>query len=315
MPTFADLKLDAYRRTGHGSSPASDVSTRIGSYINRWNRKVLSKPLMEPLRRVILTKASVANQATYGIHLQKIRYMTEATTDRRIYEQTLDWYRANYPDPAAFTGTPRDFVPMGITRIHTRPANASEIFIKSTEAADTGTVRVQAIRSDGYPVSLSKALTGTTAVSMSTTITDVIDIIDVRLSAAQTGTVTVHEDSGTGTELSRLVIGQTTPRFLRFALAPTPSAVITYSIDGIADIVDLSNDTDEPFENPDFHDILVDGAVHDEYAARGRAKEALALAVEIEQRIRDLRMSIVEWPDSVEDRARSFEDTVRLPIA
>jgi len=313
--TFLEILQDVYDRTGAQQTPQTEVSRRIKRYVNSWNRKVLSAPGMEPLRRVILTKASIASTPTYGIALQKIRYMTETSTQRRMHEKTLAWYRDRFPDPAQFTGTPLDYVPMGITRIHTVPANASEIFIKSTEAADTGTVRVQAIRSNGYPVSLSKALTGTTAVSMSTTITDVIDMLDVRLSAAQTGTVTVHEDSGIGTELSRMVIGQTAPRFLRFALAPTPASAITYQIDGIADIVDMANDTDEPFENADFHDILTDGAVHDEWTMRGRSAEARDLRIEIEARISQLRMSILEWPEGDETPERTFDQSIHLPVA
>lgn len=312
MPTFAEIKSDVYRRTGAGSSPPSEVTTRIGSFVNRWNRKILSKPGMEPLRRVIITKASVADTPTYGIAIQKIRYITEATTDRRIYEKTLGWYREHHPDPAQFPGTPCDYVPMGITRIHTRPSAACELFVVSTEAADTGTVRVQAIRSNGYQVALSVVLTGTTPVTMSAAFTDIIDILDVRLSAAMTGHVTVTQGSG-GTELSRIVIGQTAPRFLRFALAPTPSAAITYSIDGIAQIVDLSNDTDEPFENPDFHDLLVDGAVHDEWKSRGRSKDADGLALDIEQRIRELRMSILEWPEKDNEHARTGDWPIHEP--
>ena len=312
--TFSEIKADVYRRAGHPSSPQTEVSTRIGAFVNRWNRKILSAPGMEPLRRVILTKASVASAQTYGIALQRIRYMTEASTDRRLREKTIGWYREHYPDPASMTGTPEYYIPMGITRIHTRPSAACELFIDSTEAADVGTVRVQAIRSNGYPVTLSKALTGTTAVSMSTTITDVIDILDVRLSAAQTGDVIVTQGSG-GTELSKVVIGQTQPRFLRYALAPTPSEAITYQIDGIADLVDMSNDTDEPFENADFHDVLVDGAVHDEWKSRGRSQDAQDLRAEIEIRLAQLRMSILEWPEGDDMAGRTFDQSIHLPVA
>lgn len=312
--TFSEILLDVYDRTGAGQSPQSDVVRRIKRYVNRWNRKILSAPGMEPLRRVILTKASIADQQTYGIALGKIRYMTEAATQRRIHEKTIGWYRDRFPAPAQWTGTPLDFVPMGIARIHTRPSAACELFVVSTETLDTGTVRVQAIRSNGYPVTLSKALTGLVPVSMSATITDVIDIVDVRLSAAQTGSVTVTQGSG-GTELSKMVIGQTTPRFLRYALAPTPSAAITYTIDGIADIIEMSNDTDEPFENADFHDIIVDGAVHDEWKMRGRSTDARDLRVEIEERIRQLRGSILEWPEGDQSAERTFDQSIHLPIA
>ena len=311
--TFLALQQSVYDRCGHQQSPPTEVSRRIKAFLNRWNRKILSAKGMEPLRRVTITKASVADQSTYGIALQKIRYVFEATNQRRIWEKTLAWYADNFPDPTQFGGTPTDWVPMGLSRIHTRPSAACELFIVSTEAADTGSVLVTATRSNGYSVSLSKALTGTAPVSMSSTITDVIDISDVRLSAAQTGSVTVTQGSG-GTELSKMVIGQTAPRFLRYALAPTPAAAITYSIIGIAPLVDMTNDTDEPFEDADFHDILVDGAVHDEWNSRGRAQEARSLSNDIEDRIRELRLSILEWPESDDDRIRSFEDTIHLPI-
>lgn len=158
-------------------------------------------------------------------------------------------------------------------------------------------------------------MTGLTAVSLGAAITDAIDVQDFYVSAAAVGTITLHEDSGAGTELSRIPIGQKAGRFLRYALAPTPASAITYTLDGEAPIVDLANDTDEPFPSPDFHDLLVDGAVHDEWQARGRAREADRLALDIDMRIRELRMSILDWPDSDGDDARTFDQSINLPVA
>ena len=157
-------------------------------------------------------------------------------------------------------------------------------------------------------------MTGTTAVSLGAAITDVINIEDFYISAAAVGTVTLLEDSGTGTELSRIPIGATYQRFYRYALAPTPSAAITYTIDGLVPITPMANDTDESFLDEDFHDILVDGAVHDEWKSKGRSDDAKELRVEIEERIRELRGSLLEWPDPFSTPSRSFEDTIDLPI-
>ena len=314
MATFLEITQDVYDRTGQAQTPPAEVSRRIKRYVNRWNRKVLSAYGMEPLRRVIATQASVANQQTYGIALQSIRFFTETTSDRRLYEQTLAWYRTHYPDPTSMTGTPHYYVPMGFARIHTRPANASELFVKSTSASDTGTARVEIVRTGGYRRLLSVTMTGVTAVSLGAAITDAIDIQDFYLSAAAVGLVTLHEDSGTGVELSRIPIGALYQRFYRYALVPTPGAAVTYTIDGIGEVGDLVQDTDEPFPNPDFHDILVDGAVHDEWLTRGRGQEAKTLRLDIEARISKLRMSILEWPEAVEPRHRSFEETVQLPV-
>jgi hypothetical protein len=317
---FLGILNDIYDRTGHlqyasATVPPADVQRRIKSFVNRWNRKILTRQGMDPLRRVIITKASVADQQTYGVVLQSIRWITESTTQRRLRKQTIGWYRDRYPAPAQFTGTPTEYIEMGQSRIHTRPSAACELFLVSTQAADVGTVKIEAIRSNGYRVSLSHVLTGLTPVSLSTTITDVIDLVDVRLSATQTGDVTVTQGSG-GTELTKIPIGQTYPRFLRYALAPTPAQAITYTIDGIADIVDLTNDYDEPFENADFHDLLIDGIVYEEWLSRGRASEAKTLRAEIELRIRELAGKLLEWPEPNDrrDAFKSFEETIQLPL-
>jgi hypothetical protein len=315
MGSFLDIQQNVYDRLGHPQSPQTEVSRRIKSYINDWNRRVLSAKGMEPLRRVGITKASVASQPTYGVALQAIKWMTETSTQRRIMEKTLGWYRAHVPDPSRWTGTPDFYVPMGFTRIHTRPSAACELFVKSTSASDTGTAYVEVVRSDGYTRSLSAVMTGVTAVSLGAAITDVIDVQDFYISVAAVGTVTLHSVSGAGTELSRIPIGQLAGRFLRYALVPTPSQVITYIIDGEAPIVDMTIDSDEPFPNPDFHDILEDGAVHDEWLNRGRFQEAQRLGQQIESRIDELRGNILEWDESTNGRDfRTWDQTIHEPV-
>lgn len=314
-----------YDRVGLDQSPPTADSRRIKRYVNRWQRRVLTAHGMTGLRRVIVPNASVINQQTYGIVLNKILWVTETSTERRLRLKTLGWYREQYPDPANMTGTPDWYVPMGMSRVHTRPANASELFVKSTSASDTNTASVEVIRSTGYRRSLSVTMTGTTAVSLGAAITDVIDVVNFYLSAAAVGTVTLHEDSGTGTELSRIPIGAIAGRFLRYALAPTPSKVITYNFDGVADVRDLTDDNEESLIPFDFRDILVDGAVHDEWVMRGRVRDAEQILnggrptkppeSTIEGRIRLLRASIFEFPeDEGEADAKTFDETITLPI-
>lgn len=313
--TFLDMKQQVFDRTGQDQSPPAPVIRRIAAYLNRWNRKILSSNGMDPLRRVIVSQSSVANQPTYGVTLQAIRFVTEATNQRRLRIKTLDWYRTVMPDTAMWTGTPDWYVPMGFARIHDRPTAPCQLFAVSTSAADTTQViKAEVVRSLGYRASLSVTLTGQAPVSLGATITDVVDVEDLYLSAVAAGTVTLTQGSG-GTELSMIPIGQTTPRFLRYALAPTPSAVISYQLDGIADIADLVSDTDEPFPNPDFHDLLVDGAVYDEWLMRGRGQDAKSLRADIELRLRRLRCAILEWGDDCDDPYhRTFDETIHEPI-
>ncbi len=313
--TFLQILQDVYDRTGNNQTQSGTAVARVMKrYVNRWHQKVLTSPGMERLRYLQLTQASVADQAAYAIPLQSIRYITEATNDLRLIEQSIGWYRDLVPDPTAWTGTPEYWVPLGNSPVSVQPSNASEIFVKSTAAGDTGTCYIEAIRTGGYPVSLSVTMTGVTAVSLGAAYTDIIAITDFYLSAVAVGTVTLHEDSGAGTELARIAIGQSRQRYLKYALVPTPSEVITYTLDGIAPLVDLVNDFDEPLVPADFHDILVDGAVYEEWVNKGRTKEAQALRTEIELRIRRLRASLWTYDEAGPSRGRSFEETISLPL-
>ena len=316
--TFADIQADVYDRLGIASSPAAATTTKINRYINRWNRKVLSSPGLTKFRRTLITEASVANQPFYGVQLAKILHITERTNDRRLIEQSLDWYRHRVPDPTAVPGTPYMWVPMGRARIVRRPASASELFVDSTSGSDTGTARVEVVRSNGYRRSLSVTMTGTTAVSLGSAITDVIDVINFYLSAAAVGTVTLNAGNpeASGVEIARIPIGSLYPRYLQFALVPTPSSALTYYLDGLIDLADIAQSTDEPPIPPDFHDILVDGAVHDEWVAKGRTQEARELRADIEFRIGQLRAFAWNQPDSsFDDGRRSAEEEFELPLA
>lgn len=314
--TLQQIELDVYRRLGFGTAtPNSDVQTRIRAFINRWYRRILSGPGMQPVRRVGITFSSIASQPTYGVALKSIQYMTEQTTNRRIFERTLDWYRTAFPDTARFSSTPGYYVPLGLTRIHTKPVGPLALFVKSSAAGDVGTAYVEVIRTNGYRASLSVAMTGTTAAAFSASITDIVDVTDFYLSAAAVGLVTLTTVSGAGAEISRVLIGGTTARFLRLALVPTPSGVIPYTVDGIADLPDLAVLTEEPLIPIDFHDLLADGAIYDEWVSKGRDSEARVLRGEIEGRLRQLRAAVYEHSETLDERRpRSMDETMHLPI-
>lgn len=316
--TFQQIADDVYDRIGANQTASVDpnVSRRIGRFINRWNRKILSMQGMDPLRRQTVFQSSVANQPSYGLAVQAIRYMTEQTTQRPIWPKTLGWYRSRFPAPLNFTGTPNWYVPLGLTRIATLPSVPAELFVVSSSASDTTpVVKVEAVRTGGFRASLSVMVTGQTPVSLGSGFADVIDVEDFYVSAAAVGTISLTQGSG-GVELARIPIGLTYQRFYRYALAPTPSEIIPYTIDAIVDIADLVNATDEPVPNADFHDLLVDGAVYEEWVMRGRGQDASRLRAEIELRLRRLRCAILEWPTNDDGRPlhRTFDETIHLPI-
>jgi hypothetical protein len=269
--TFAALLTDVYRRCNYANPPSSsEVIARIKAFVNETQQELAAEQGLTSLMRANFTFASVASQQTYGLPapLARILAMRELTTKRKLWARSLDWYRTVAPDPSTTSGTPAYYVMMGPQAVAKQPSAAAELFVKSTAVGDTTqTCYVEGLITGGYPRTASVVLTGTTAVTLSSLITDWIEVTDVYLSAVGAGVITLHQTSGAGTELARFAIGQTQPtRYEGLALYPTPSAAITYLIDGEIDVTDLVNDTDSPDWLPvRFHRLLSTGTRVKEY--------------------------------------------------
>ena len=296
--TRGELLTQLYRRLNKSETPDTATKNRLVGFLNEVHREVLSLPGLQRLRDDTLTFASVANQARYALPwVPKVHRLFEATNDRLLQPMTLADYRLIDPDPESTTGTPDAWIWAGYAPVAKQPSDASRIFIKSTSASDTNTVFLEGETSGGYPRAVSKTMTGTTAVDVDTAITDWVRVTKVYLSAAAVGTVTLHEDSGTGTELARIGIGQTSQRYCYLYLYPTPSSAITYTADVVQGITDLSQDTEEPRLPQDFHDLLVHGAMLREYEKTDDGRYTNALQ-RFEQRKRDLMYWLAETAQS-----------------
>jgi hypothetical protein len=272
--TFSDLLAAAYEECNCASSPASAVVTRLKRYVNEGVRAILIEPGLERLADSDnpLTFASVASQARYVLpeSVARIHAVTERTNDQSLRAMDKHTYRHVEPDPSSNSGNASHYVPFGRVAVAVQPADASEIFVKSTAAGDTTqTAYIEGIITGGYMRTASVVLTGATAVTLSAAITSFIEITDFYISAAAVGTVTLHEDSGLGTELARITIGQKRPRYYGLALWPTPSAVVTYYVDYRREVTDLVNDADEPPLATDAHSMLVAYAVKREAEKTG----------------------------------------------
>jgi hypothetical protein len=258
--TFTEILAELYSDLNFASSPAADITTRLKRYVNEGVRVILGEPGLERLldSDTPLTVASVASQARYVVPeaVAKIHGITERTNDRALASMSLGQYRRGEPDPTDVTGVPTHYVPIGRVAVAVQPSDASRVFVKSTSASDTGTVYVEGIITGGYRRVVSKTMTGTTAVDVDTAITTWIQVEDVYVSANAVGTITVHEDSGTGTELARITIGQKRPRYYGFYLWPTPAAAVNYLVDYRRELVELANDTDEPPLPTDYHYLV-----------------------------------------------------------
>lgn len=260
--TLGTLLSAVYEEVGYQSTPATAVTTRITRYLNEGVRAVLGEPGLARLADSdgALTFASVANQARYVLAeaVARVIGITDQTNKIALSVIDLSTYRTFSPDPTSVTGLPVRYVPIGRVAVAVQPANASELYAVSTSAADTTqTIYVEGILTGGYRRTASVQLNGTTAVSLSSAITSFIEVEDVYVSAACAGTVTLLEDSGLGTELARITIGATRPRYFGFYLWPTPTAATTYTVDYRRELTDLANTTDEPPLPTDYHPMLV----------------------------------------------------------
>lgn len=261
---FSAILAAFYDECNYASSPASAVVTRAKRFVNEGVRVILGEP---GLSRMVdndspATFASVASTARYVLPaaVDTILHITERTNDLALLPMPLAEYRLLDPDAISTTGTPVRYVPIGRVAVATQPSNASAIFVKSTAGGDTTQVcYIEGSRGD-YFTGDSVTLTGATAVQIGSG-TDWTEITDLYLSAVGVGTITVHEDSGIGTELARIFIGTFRPRHYGIYLWPTPAAAVTYYVDYRRNIQDLVNDTDEPLIPLDMHPMLVAYAV------------------------------------------------------
>lgn len=267
-----------YDECNHSSSPASAVTTRITRFLNEGVRVILSEPGLLRLFDSDLphTFATTAGTARYVVpdSVAIIQSISERTNDLKLRPMSLTEYRTIDPDAASTSGTPTHFVPIGRTALATQPSDASAVFIKSTSASDGAgtTAHVEGTRTGGYLGATSGAMNGVTAAAVGS-LTDFLQLADFWITVAAVGTVTLHEDSGAGTELARITPGNTRPRYYAFYLWPTPAAAITYYVDFRREVIDMSVTTDEPPLPTDLHPMLVAYAVMRE--AEKTANESL----------------------------------------
>ncbi len=247
------------------SSMDSATAARLLGYINRRYRALQSAPGLQHLRQAVLTLTAEADRAFYGIpSVASIQRIWDVSNNRFLGTLTLDQYRRVDPRSLEESGTPEAWVWSGHGQIAKQPEN-KELSVDSTAAGDTGTAYIEVRESSNNVVRpLSVTMTGTTAAAFADT-QNVYDVAKFYLSTNAVGTVTLV-DTTTGTiEYARIGIGTKSTRYAQIYLWRTPSSALSYSLDVTREILDLAQDTDEPWLPLDFHDLIVYGAVADEY--------------------------------------------------
>lgn len=299
--TFSEILSSVYADLNFQGAPSAGVSARVKVYVNEGIRTVLGEPGMTRLldSDSPATFVTVADQARYVLpeSVASIQKMTERTNNRTLWSMPLGEYRRWDSDPADHTGLSTHYVPLGSVAVAVQPAAACELFILST-AAETPTVYIEGTITGGYTRQANTAMTGVTAKSISTAITNWIDVTDFYLSAAAVGTVTLLSVSGLGTELARITIGAKRPRYTGFYLWPTPSAVYTYTVDYRREFVELVQDADVPPGPTDHHYMYAAYARMREYEKSGDARYPAAQAQYLKGLSR-LKYAVQTGPDEL----------------
>ena len=268
--TLTNILAEAYRRLGFASSPASDVTTRLTGFANSEVKEVLSDPVLSKFRRRTIPFATVADLATAVLPqaVTRIYTITDRTNQRVLDDVDQAWIREQDPGRSFSSGTPEAYAIIGYSDpVARQPSDSSQLLVKSSAGGDTTqTAYIEVVDSDGYVRTASVTLTGATAVNLGPA--DSLTVIDFYLSATAVGEVTLHEDTGSGTELAKIGIGKTRARYTALEMYPTTSSAVTLHADADLEISDLVNGADEPIIPDEFSEIIILGVQQREYLKR-----------------------------------------------
>lgn len=283
------------------------VQTRILGFLNDRQRIALRRA--PKLRNGKLTLTTVTGQPTYGLPacVATVSDVYDpAINMRKLTCRDLNWVRTNDPRAELISfGPPQSWVDNGTravlndvavpSALANGSANGCTVYVQSTSTSDTGTVSIEYLRTGGVPGSDSKALTGNTALALSS-VNDVIEVTKLYTNPAPIGFVNVTAANASGTLLSSLAPGATFARFKNVVLWPTPnSSNLVLFYDYVRVIPDVqANLNDEPLLPLDFHPILIAGALMDELFKMNDPRYAGAAK---------------EWSDGLDDLAQTVNST------
>ena len=291
-PTRAELLNQLAHRLNKTPPPNMDSATeaRLGSYLNQRQRRLLTLPGLKRLRDATVSFTSTPNQANCGMpNVAKLSRLVDATNERVLYEMSQQDYRLLSPAPT--TGVPEAYVWTGRQAVMQQP-QAQALFVQSSALGDKALVYIEGVMVGGWPRVTTVTLQGTTPVNVALAV--LWERIDkCYLSAPCLGTVTLSADSGTGPTLSCIPAGQVTSVYVGLTLFPTPTDVVTYVADITRPVTDLVRGTDQAALPEDFSDVLVLGALADEYQHLADERYALAVS-EYRERENQLKYWLAE---------------------
>jgi hypothetical protein len=235
--------------------------------VNEAHRQILRDAAFQDLRLITLTFSSVASQKFYGLPqgFEILEDIVNQANQQRVRLKTRDAIKTYDPGDTS-SGLPSFWIPWGLQCVIIDPASTG-IWVASDAAGDTTqTVTFQGIRANGdIQPEKTAVLTGTSRVAIDSTVTDYAQVLMWNLSAAPAGNVSLFDAAVSGNTLARIPRGATSVQYQRIRLWPTPADVYTFTVDGRAEITDLTNANDVPLLPPSFHDLLATFAKYREF--------------------------------------------------
>ena len=291
--TFGEIRQDIYDYFGYGASPSPDVARRIDGFINESYLELMNRPSLSSLRNNIIpvTGVSGVSIAVLPPNVTKVKAMVNRTTRKPLFDLPLMQRRQADPGNSDSSSDPTHYTFLGPSPLALGISAAAELFVKSSHASDTGVqVTINGILSNGMPRRVGgTTLNGTTAVSLDSTITTWLDVLSFTLSGSALGDITLHEGSGSGSELARIPKGSTSSRYTQLQLYPAPSATVTLYADVSMSVLRLVDDADMPLIPDDYQWLITCGArmrqlskneAHTVYAEeKTRRKDGLAALI------------------------------------
>jgi len=291
-PTRTELLNQLAHRLNKTPPPLMDsaTETRLASYLNQRHRRILTMPGLARLRDATVSFTSVDALAHYGLpNITKVSRIFEQTNERTLWEMSLQDYRLLEPRP--MTGTPEAYVWRGRQAVAYQPSAPTALWLVSS-ANDTSVVYIEGALASGALRSVTVTLQGTSPVNIAATVADWVRVDKFFLAVPCSGVVSLAAESG-GAPLASIQAGATSTIYTGLTLYPTPSAAIVYFVDVTRPITDMVKGNDQALIPPDYADMLVLGALADEYQHLSDQRWSAAVA-EYKERERDFKYWLAE---------------------
>lgn len=289
--TLSQMLQILYDRLDYEDAPPASIVRRLTGYINETQREVFRLKGMSALRRRVLPFSTIAS-SPYAVMAQPMSQVfacVDRTENNVLYPRDVTWIWGRDPGQT-LTGSPDCFALLDyMAPVVQDVPTAAQLYAVSTSASDTTqNVYLEGIDENGYRRTAGPVtLTGTTPVSLSSTITNWLTVTRWYMSASAVGFVSVQ--NSTPLVLGTITPGELRPAYTKLLLSPTPDSVQTLYAYGMIEIYDLVNAFDYSLFPADFAHVLVSGALEKEFMKREKPPMAGLHMRKKDETIKDLR--------------------------